>query len=285
MRTVCPSGEAVAEHTAGAVRVRRVTLVIAVLVAAALACGTHRAAAQGGIKFDNVLYPKPIPIPLYVGIEGGYGRWKDEGYFSVTDGSFSCAMLNSGEGEGVTVGAKAMIYLNTWFFISPRVRYEPRPGTFTAPIAGSPVRDANDSVITLDAEAQVDATFAAGTLDLTIGVEFFQTGIYLFGGGSGSLLLDGFYNYTERLKGPNDIVFGGTQGHESQLVTGRTFATYQRSAFDLRGGGGFLLKIGKLVFNPEVFISRPLTSVLDQPEELKQSGLLGTFSIMYNLGD
>jgi hypothetical protein len=254
-----------------------------VAAAACLAWQPH-ALAQGGRATDNVLFPQPDPIPLLVGPEIGYGWWDNKGGFTVADGNMACTAFQDGKGKGVTVGAKALIYLNSWFFISPRVRYEARSGTFKTDLPGEPVRDASDSIVTLHEEGSVDATFAAATLDGTIGVEFFRTGIYIFGGGSASLLLDGFYNYSTRVVGPADFTYNDTRGTEHTLVTGRSFASYRKTAFDLRGGLGYLFRINRLAINPEIFYSSPLTSALAQPDELKQTGIVATFSIMYNIG-
>src|SRR3954470_15145986 len=156
----------------------RMPAVAALLVAAGLLCGAQ-ASAQGGRSTDNVLYPQPDPIPLLIGPEVGYGWWDNKGGFTVADGNMACTAFRDGKGKGITIGAKAMIYLNSWFFFSPRVRYEARSGSFTTNLPGEPVRDASDSVVTLNEEGIVDATFAAATFDGTIGVEFFQSGIYI----------------------------------------------------------------------------------------------------------
>lgn len=242
--------------------------------------------AQGGSKSDRVLYPLPPPIPLLIGIEGGYGSWDNKGFFSVGDGGFSsCATFGDGKGKGVTFGVKSMLYLNTWFFISPRVRYEPRSGRFLTTVPGDPVRGENDSITMIKEEAQADATFGAAVFDLTIGVEFFRTGIYVFGGGSGGVLLDGFYDYRQRIVSPTNFVYSDTRTTEKLLVKGRSFPTYQKTTMDLRGGLGYIFRIGKVALNPEVFYSKPMTDVFGAPESMKQTGMLGTFSIMYNLGD
>ncbi len=264
----------------------RPAIAAAMLAALALIPALHPSAlAQGGTKYDNVLYPKPIPIPLWAGFEGGYGRWSDKGSFSISDGATTCASFNDGVGYGITAGAKAMIYFNRWIFLSPRIRYEPRPVTFTTSLPGTPVRGANDSIITLQEEGYVDARFAALTGELTVGVELFGTGLYLIGGGGASYMLGGRYDYSEQIIGPQPYTYNDTRSAGHELLSDVPFSTYQGFAFDVRGGGGFLLRIGRLAFNPEVIVNHPLTSILDRPEEMKQTGLLGTFSIMYNIGD
>ncbi len=242
--------------------------------------------AQGGHAKDNVLFPKPIPIPFYIGLEAGYGNWTDKGYFGVGDGTYApCALFDNGSGHGYTFGAKAMYYFNTWLFLSPRVRYEGRPGTFKTTLPGDPVRDANDSIVTLRENGEVRANFATCAADLNVGVEFFKTGIYVFGGGSGGLLLDGYYDYYQSIADGQAFTYGDSKGTSHKLISGRSFPTYKRTTFALRGGAGFLLKIGRVIVNPEFFYSSPLNSVLGSPEEMKQTGIVGTMGIMYNFGD
>jgi hypothetical protein len=265
-------------------RLRWRTFLLAALVLFGVLAPGSRMLAQGGRPTDNVLYPQPDPIPFLIGPEIGYGWWDNKGGFTVTDGNMACTAFNNGKGKGMTFGAKAFIYLNSWFFISPRIRYEARSGSFMTNLPGEPVRDASDSVVTLSEEGIVDATFAAATLDGTIGVEFFQTGIYIFGGGSASFLLDGFYDYSTRVTGPSAFTYSDTRSDRHKLVSGRSFAGYEKTAFDLRGGLGYIFRIDRLAINPEVFYSSPLTSALSPPDELKQTGIVATLGIMYNIG-
>jgi hypothetical protein len=257
---------------------------LASVAAVALLVAAGSARAQGGRATDNVLYPQPDPVPLLIGPEVGYGWWDNKGGFTVSDGNMACTALRDGKGKGITAGAKAFIYLNSWFFISPRLRYEARSGSFKTSLQGEPVRNAADSVVTLNEEGIVDATFAAATLDGTIGVEFFQTGIYLFGGGSASLLLDGYYDYSTHVLSPGEFTYNDTRSGQHTLVSGRSFTGYKSTAFDLRAGLGYIFRVDRLAFNPEVFYSSPLTSALEAPDELKQTGIIATFSIMYNIG-
>lgn len=258
-------------------------IVLATLVLVLVCIGDAR--AQGGAKNDNVLYPHPEPIPLYVGPEAGIGNWTHKGGFTVPDGPFSCAAFNDGSGRGITLGLKSFIYLNRWFFISPRLRREPRPAQFTTDLEGEPVRLPNDSIAILPERGTVDASFGAVTLDVTVGVEFFKTGLYLFGGAGGSYLMDGVYDYSEEIVAPSPFVYSDLGRTSHTLVSGRSFPTYQKTSFDLRGGAGFILRIGRLAFNPEVFLTRPMTAVMASPDEIRQQGIIGTFSIMYNLGN
>ena len=251
------------------------------LVVAAVCGGFSHAYAQGGRQSDGVLYPQPDPPPLMFGPEIGYGWWENKGSFMVPDGNRACSEFTDGSGEGITYGAKGMIYLNSWFFISPRVRFEARSGTFMADLPGEPVRDRTNEIVTLEQEGQVDATMAAVAADLTVGVEFFRTGIYLFGGGSASFLLDGFYDYSERVKGPTGFTYADTRSITHKLVSGYSFPGYENTTFDLRGGLGYVLRLEPFAFNPEVFYSYPLTSALAKPDELKQTGIIGTFGVLY----
>lgn len=250
-----------------------------------LACVLVVAAqAQGGRRTDVLLYQRPI-LPLFVGIEGGYGRWTNEASFTVSDSKLPCALFTDGEGSGPLGGVKAVIYFNRWFFFSPRARYETRSGTFLTPLPDEPVRDETNAIVQLSQEAQVDATMATFTFDPLVGIEIARTGFYLCGGPSVSLLLDGTYDYTERIKSPSRFTYVATGTTEQSLVAGRSFENYQQLAFDLRGGTGFILRLGKFGLNPEVFYSFPLTSALNSPDKMKQTGVVGTFSILYNLGE
>lgn len=240
-------------------------------------------AAQGGRAGDRVLYPYKAPCPIYVGLEGGYGWWTNSGNFVVADGDRTCVAFGASNGEGRTFGAKAMIYATPWFFVSPRVRQEMRSGKATISLPGEPVRDRSNAIVELRQEGRADIQIAALALEATAGVEFF--GVYVFGGASVSFMGKGTYDYSERLIGPAGIVFGDTRTSEHTLIRNRPFDRYESSTFDLRGGGGYLLSIGRFVINPEVFYSTPLTSALKAPEEFKQTGVVATLGIMYNLGE
>ncbi|MEO5929274.1 MAG: hypothetical protein ABIR47_05030 [Candidatus Kapaibacterium sp.] len=238
--------------------------------------------AQGGRAVDNILYPQPEPLPILGGPEVGYGNWTNKGYFTVPDGKRSCSAFDNGTGKGLTIGIKGIIYVTPWLFISPRIRYEARSGSFVSPLPGEPVRAASNAIVMLDQEAQVDATISALSIDGTIGVEAF--GFYIFGGGSSSLLLDGVYNYTERLTGSKqNFQYADSRTAEHRLVSGRAFDGYEKSTFDLRGGAGLLLDLSYFTINPEVFYSSPLTSALHQPNDLKQTGFVGTIAILFSL--
>ncbi len=237
--------------------------------------------AQGGRPLDNVLYPQPDPLPVLVGPEFGRGFWKNKASFSVSDRDVPCVNFTDGDGAGFTAGAKAFLYANRWLFFSPRVRYEARSGSFTTGLAGEPARDAANNVITLDQEGTVDATIAAFSFDVTLGVEFFHSGIYLFGGGSASLLLGGYYDYSESLKGPAGFFYDDTHRADHRVVSGHSFESYQSTAFDLRGGLGYIYRMGRFAINPEVFYSLPLTNALGAPDTLQQTGIVTTIGFLY----
>lgn len=240
--------------------------------------------AQGGRRTDALLYSRPV-LPTYLGIEGGYARWKNQADFSVSDRNIPCATFTDGEGEGPVGGVKGIIYFTRWFILSPRIRYEARSGTFVSPLPGEPARNASNEIVTLDEEAQVDVTMATFSIDLMAGIDIARTGIYLAAGPSIGFLANGFYDYTERLNGPSGFSFPGTGLNEQQLVGGRSFDTYNSFVFDLRGAAGYLLRIGRWGLNPEVFYSYPLTSALTSPDLMKQTGVVGTFGILYNFGN
>lgn len=241
------------------------------------------AEAQGGRRSDRVLYPYSNPMRIYIGAEAGYGWWSNSGDFLISDGDRTCVVMDAGDGAGRTLGAKAMIYLNSWLFVSPRVRQEIRSGKATTPLPGEPVRDRENNVVTLQQEGQADIRVSALALDAMIGAEFY--GAYLFAGGSMSLLNDGTYDYSERLTGPPGFTYSDTRTNQHTLIRNHPFDRYESSTFDLRGGVGYLFQIGPLAINPEVFYSLPLTSALRAPDELKQDGIVATIGIMYNLGE
>jgi len=255
-----------------------------VLAAVAALLLTLPGYAQGGRRTDVLLYSRPV-LPLYLGVEGGYARWKNQADFGVSDRDIPCATFTDGEGEGPVGGVKGFIYYTRWFFLSPRVRYEERSGTFISPLPGEPARNADNEIVTLDEEAQVDATMATLSIDLMVGLEIARTGLYVAAGPSLGVLANGFYDYTERLKGPSGFSFPLTGRTEQQLVGGRSFDTYNQFVFDLRGVAGYLLRIGKWGINPEVFYSHPLSSALASPDLLKQTGVVGTLGILYNFAD
>lgn len=242
------------------------------------------AQAQGGRRNDILLYQRPV-LPLFIGIEGGYGQWTNEASFTVSDSKLPCALFTDGDGGGPVGGVKGMLYFNRWFFFSPRIRYETRSGQFFTDLSDEPVRDESNAIVQLSQEAQVDVTMATFTLDPLVGIEIARTGFYLCGGPSVSLLLDGAYDYTERIKSPSRFTYVATGTNEQSLVAGRSFPNYEQFAFDLRGGAGFVLRLGKFGLNPEVFYSFPLTSALASPDKMKQTGIVGTFGILYNLGE
>ena len=237
--------------------------------------------AQGGRSLDNVLYPQPDPLPVLVGPEFGRGFWQNKASFSVSDRDVPCVNFTDGNGAGFTAGAKAFLYATRAIFFSPRVRYEARSGSFTTALAGEPARDAANNIVTLDQEGRVDATIAAVSFDVTLGVEFFRSGIYIFGGGSASLLLGGYYDYSESLKGPAGIFYDDTHRADHRVVSGHSFESYQSTAFDLRGGLGYIHRIGRFAVNPEVFYSLPLTNALGAPDTLQQTGVVATIGFLY----
>jgi hypothetical protein len=282
IRSITPTWKARPGDRAGRMSCRlRMLAAVAALCSAFLSIAPSLL-AQGGRAMDNILYPQPEQLQILGGPEVGYGTWTNRGYFTVPDGRRSCSAFDNGTGKGLTIGIKGIIYLTPWLFVSPRIRYEARSGSFVSPLPGEPVRAASNAIVMLDQEAQVDATISAISIDGTIGVEAF--GFYIFGGGSSSLLLDGVYNYTERLTGSKqNFQYADSRSAEHRLVSGRSFDGYEKSTFDLRGGAGLLLDLNYFTINPEVFYSSPLTSALHQPNDLKQTGLVGTIAILFSL--
>ena len=226
--------------------------------------------------------------PQWVGGGLGYGYWKSDADFGVTDHSLPCALFSDGDGSGFVLELKTIMYpfQNTWFIVSPRIRYAARAGTFITPLAREPVKGENNETVLLEQEAQVDATLGTLSLDLMLGAEFFGTGVYALAGGSGGLLTGGKYDYTERILNPQGFVFAGTGTNEQQLLGGNNFDNFGSFVVDLRGGLGYLHEIGDWwAVNVEAVYSYPVTSVLEEPDMLKQQGVMGTVSLLYNFGD
>jgi hypothetical protein len=242
------------------------------------------AEAQGGSGDDNILYPQP-PLPMLIGPEIGFAQWKSDASFVVGDAGRACAAFSDGEGNGVTVGMCAFLYLTEWIAVTPRLRYEPRLLKFVAPLDPEPVRDARDSVVMLTREGQADATISTFTLDLRVAVDLFASGFYLAGGPSANLMASSFYDYTERFTGPPGVIHGDSRDNEQTLATGRAFENGSSVTLDLRGGVGFLLPIGSFVLNPEASYTVPITSALAAPDTLKQRGFSASFSVMFNFGE
>jgi hypothetical protein len=179
---------------------------------------------------------------------------------------------------------KGFVYINPWFFVSPRLRYEARSGSYLTTLASEPARDATGKDVMLEQEAQVDATMAAAQLDLRVGYDIAASGFYVNVGPAFSFMLNGFYDYSERIKSPIGFVYTDTRRVDHQLVGGRAFSDYNRFAVDIRGGIGYLFELDRLAINPEVFYSLPLTSSLKSPDKLKQRGVSGSLGILFNFG-
>lgn len=224
----------------------------------------------------------------YVGGGVGYSYWQNEADFGVTDRTIPCSRFTDGDGGGPVFELKAMLYPfhNTWFIFSPRIRYEARSGTFISPLPGEPVKGENSETVILQQEGQVDATLSTVSGELMVAVEFAETGFYVVAGGAGGLLLDGVYDYTERLLAPQGFVYAATETNEQQLLGGRQFDNFSSYVLDLRGGLGYMYRLNDFfALNVEALYSYPLTSVFEAPDVLKQQGVISTLSLLYNIGD
>ncbi len=169
---------------------------------------------------------------------------------------------------------------------SPRIRYEARSNAFITPLAREPVKGENNETVLLEQEAQVDATLGTLSLDLMLGIEFFETGVYVVAGGSGGLLTGGQYDYTERLLNPPGFVYAGSGTNEQQLLGGSKFENFGSFVVDLRGGLGYIHEINdRWGVSAEALYSYPVTSAFEDPDMLKQQGIMGTISVLYNIGE
>jgi hypothetical protein len=259
----------------------RRTLLMAVVALAMIAPMTPLY-AQWGRSGDNILYPQSN-LPFFIGPEVGWGAWTHKADFGVGDSQLPCTIFSDGKGAGLTAGVRAMMYLSDWLVLTPRVRYESRPGTFTTALPDDPILDDANDPATLSQEAESEVQSAALTLDLMLGVDIGSTGFYVIGGLGSSLMMQGTFDYTERIIAPADMVYDDTGTNEHVLVQEQKFQNYESLAFALRGGAGYLLELGQWAINPEIFYSLPLTSALGAPDELKQSGIVVSMGILMNL--
>jgi hypothetical protein len=249
-----------------------------------LAAASTALMAQGGRGSDNVLYPQPI-LPSYVGVDAGYIWWSSKASFGVGDGDLPCAIFGDGKGSGVTVGARLLHNVGTWFMLTPRIRYESRSSTFVTQLADEPIRDAGTGTSYLKQEAQADAHIGAFSADLMVGFTIPKTGVYLALGPSVSLVTGGTYDYTERINGPAGYVYSDNGGTEHMLAEGRSFERFKSVALSARAGLGYVYDLGDLALNPEVLYSLPLSSSLDTPDELKQSGVMAMIGVLFYIGE
>jgi hypothetical protein len=254
-----------------------------ILALVAAVCWTQPVAAQGDMD-DPFLNPQ-LALPMYVGLDLGYTFWDNDASFIVSDQTLPCATFTNGDGKGPIVGAKGFLYLNTWLMFSPRFHYEGRRSTFITPLAIEPTRDISNNVVMIEQEAQADVEMSSLTLDLRMGIEFAESGFYVAVGGAANLLLNGTYDYTERLLSPAGIVYEQNLSTEQLLADGWALENYQSFSIEARGGVGYLFAFGKFALNPEVYYSFPITSALSDPDRMKQSGLAGSVGFLLNIGE
>lgn len=266
----------------GRVPVRRDLLIVILLLAVASVPELY---GQG--RSSDALLHDPMIRYQYVGLGVGYGYWASDARFGVTENGLPCANFTDGEGGGLLLQAKAILYpiRSTWFFVSPRLQYENRASTFITPLPGEPVRIDGGERIILEQEAQVDGAFSTLTLDLMLGLEIANSGFYIAAGGSAGLLLDGTYDYTERLL-TEGFTFTGSGETEQQLLSAREFESYGTVVADLRGSLGYMYRVSDAVaLNIEGTYSYPLLSAFNEPDELKQQGVMGVVGVLFNVGD
>lgn len=238
----------------------------------------------GGRPEDNVLFPQPNPFPIYVGGEVGYGWWSGGTSFTINDQALPCVSFAVGDGSGPVIGGKAFYgVLIPHLMVIPHLRMEVRNSSYTSLLPEEPTRGASDSVVMLRQEATVDAAVSALVGDVCAGWEFFGTGGYVFGGLGYNLQLGGVYDYSERILGPEGLLYSDTRSTEHTLVKDRPFPNYQTNVFDLRLGLGWLLPVGPVYINPEFTYRLPLSSALAAPEEMKQNGVMITVGAVYRL--
>jgi len=237
----------------------------------------------GGRPEDNVLFPQPDPLPIFVGVEGGYGWWGGNASFTVNDISVPCVSFSVGDGQGPVFAAKGIYTLRPHILFIPRIRYEVRNSSYRTLLAEEPTRNHADSIVMLRQEAQVDASLAALVGEIGAGWEILGTGAYLFGGVGYNIQLGGSYDYSERILGPDGIRYSDSRSTEHTLLTAIPFSTYESNSFDLRVGAGWMWEVGPVWINPEFTYRHPLTSSLAAPEEMKQRGITVTLGVLYRI--
>lgn len=239
---------------------------------------------QGGRTEDNVLFPHPLPIPkALVGPDAGWGYWIDQGRFGVSDRNLPCVNFTEGKGHSPNIGVRAFIYLTHSFFVSPRFRYEPRPADFTEQLAGEPIRNQANEVVLLEQEGTATASFNYVCFDGMIGLNLFRSGFYLAGGGSVGTLLSSGYDYSERILSPPGIVYEDTKSTRHTIGPTRDFQAANKLNISLRGGAGYIQRIGRLAINPEVFYSRSLTQLISDPDAMDQQGVVVAVGLLWSI--
>jgi len=242
------------------------------------------ASGQGGRSEDNVLFPHPIPIPrMLIGPDAGWGYWMNMGRFGVTDRNLPCATFTDGNGHGPTVGARAIVHLTHSLFVSPRLRYELRPGNFATPLAGEPIRNQANEVVTMEQEAEAKGGFGVVSFDAMAGLHPFGGGLYVTGGGSAGLILSASFDYTERILAPVGVVYDDTRKTTHTPGPDREFENAASFSLALRGGIGYLHRMGRFTLNPEFFYSRSLTPLLNDPDSMDQQGFVAVIGLLWEL--
>lgn len=259
---------------------------IAALLPTCLLTGVPDAFGQGGRPEDNVLFPHPLQIPsILVGPDIGWGYWIDRGEFGVADRNLPCASFAEGRGYSLNAGARAFIHLSRSFFVSPRFRYEPRPADFTTPLAGEPIRNQTNEVVTLQQEAVAKGSFTVGCFDGMIGLDLFRTRLYMVGGGSVGRILSSGYDYTENILGPSGIVYDDTKTRSHTPAPDREFTTVNSLNASLRGGFGYIHEFGRFAINPEILYSRSLIPFLADPDAMDQQGFVVIIGVLWGITD
>lgn len=238
-----------------------------------------RLAAQGDVFLD----PEYL-LPLFVGPEFGFTMWQNQAEFTISDRVLPCAVFGDSESQGPTYGIRGLLFVDPIFFISPRVRYEQRTSSFISPLEDEPTLDGSNVVTTLHQEAEVNVTMSSITIELRGGIDIFESGVTISAGPAINLL-NASYDYSERILGPSGFLYTDSRSSEHTLVSGRSFDGFESMAFDIRAGIGYLVEYGPLGIHPEVNFSFPLTSYLEDPETLKQTGISGSLGLLFNFGD
>lgn len=238
--------------------------------------------AQGGNKNDNILFPQ-VPLPFYFGGEVGYSVLLQQVNFAAGDKAVPCVEFTEATGGGLTLGAKAIIYLTPDMFVQPKLRFEFRNTTMTKAAPPEKIRNSSNELSDVNAKYEVRSNFQTACLDALLGYEIAETGAYLFAGGSVGYFLNKNFSVFQVLDNA-EAVYSLSGTNELELVKDAEYPNFNSLALDARGGVGYMYPLNnRMSLNAEAFYSFPTQSLLTDPYSLKQSGIHFGLGFLYNL--